>query len=73
MRLAFLGAGQTPILAREAMAAVEGKRLSPEIIAASAQALAEDLDPGGDIYATAATKMHLARVLTGRALTALAA
>lgn len=73
VRLAFLGAGGTPVLARNAMASVEDKRLSPGIIAASAQALAEDLDPGGDIYATAATKMHLARVLIGRALTALAA
>lgn len=73
VRLAFLGAGQTPVLARKAMTAVEGKRLSPPVIAASAQALTDDLDPGGDIHSTAATKMHLARVLTGRALTALAA
>jgi len=73
VRLAFLGAGQTPMLARMAMAAVEGKHLSPPVIAASAQALAHDLDPSGDIYSTAVTKMHLARVLTGRALTALAA
>lgn len=73
VRLAFLGAGQTPVLARKAMAAVEGKRLSPPVIAASAQALAGDLDPSGDIYSTVVTKMHLARVLTGRALTALAA
>jgi carbon-monoxide dehydrogenase medium subunit len=73
VRLAYLGAGQTPMLARKAMAAVEGKRLSPPVITASAQALADDLDPGGDIYSTAATKLHLARVLTGRALTALAA
>ena len=73
VRLAFLGAGQTPVLARKAMAVVEGKRLSPPVIAASAQALADDLDPDSDIYSTAATKMHLARVLTGRALTALVA
>jgi carbon-monoxide dehydrogenase medium subunit len=73
VRLAFLGAGETPVLARKAMAAVEGKRLSAEVIAASAQALAQDLEPSGDIYSTAATKMHLARVLTGRALTSLAA
>jgi carbon-monoxide dehydrogenase medium subunit len=73
VRLAFLGCGETPVLARKAMAAVEGKRLCAEIIAASAQALYEDLDPSGDIYSTAATKMHLARVLTNRVLTALAA
>ena len=73
VRLAFLGAGQIPVLARTAMAAVEGRRPSRDVIAASAQALAEDLDPSGDIHSTAATKTHLARVLTERALTALAA
>lgn len=73
VRLAFLGCGETPVLARRAMAAVEGKRLGAEVIAASVQALSGDLQPGGDIYSTAATKMHLARVLTTRALIALKA
>jgi carbon-monoxide dehydrogenase medium subunit len=73
VRLAYLGAGQTPVLARTAMAAVEGKPLSPAIIEKTAQALASDLDPGGDTNSTPATKMHLARVITGRALAALAA
>ena len=73
VRLAFLAAGPVPVLARKAMAAIEGKRPSAEVIAACAAALAEDLDPGDGIDSTAATKMHLARVLTGRALLALAA
>ena len=73
VRLAFLAAGPVPVLARKAMAAVEGKRPSAEVIAACAEALAEDLDPGDGIDSTAATKMHLARVLTERALLALAA
>lgn len=73
LRLAFLGVGQTPVLARSAMAAMEGKRASVEIIAAATRALDRDLDPAPDLYSSAATKMHLARVLTGRALTALAA
>ena len=71
VQLAYLGADQTPILAKTAMAAVEGKHLSPTVIDAAAQALASDLDPGGDCYATPATKLHLARIITGRALTAL--
>ena len=71
VQLAYLGMDQTPILAKTAMAAVEGKRLSPTVIEAAAQALASDLDPGGDCYATPATKLHLARIITGRALTAL--
>jgi carbon-monoxide dehydrogenase medium subunit len=71
VQLAFLGVGQTPVLAKAAMAEVEGKRLSPAVIAAAAKALASDLDPSGDTYSTPATKLHLARVITGRALTAL--
>lgn len=73
LRLAFLGVGPAPVLARTAMAAVEGKRASADTIAAATKALAKDLDPGPDLYSSAATKMHLARALTGRALAALAA
>jgi carbon-monoxide dehydrogenase medium subunit len=73
LRLAFLGMGQTPVLARGAMAAMEGKRAAADAIAAANLALVRDLDPAPDLYSTAATKMHLARALTGRALAALAA
>ena len=73
LRLAFLGVGQVPVLARGAMAVMEGKRAAAEAIAAATQALSRDLDPGPDLYSSAATKMHLARALTGRALAALAA
>jgi len=73
VQLAFLGTDQTPVLAKTAMAEIEGKKLSPALIAAASQALASDLDPAGDAYSTAATKMHLARVIAGRALASLAA
>ena len=73
LRLAFLGVGSVPVLARGAMAVMEGKRAATEAIAAATQALSRDLDPGPDLYSSAATKMHLARALTGRALAALAA
>jgi carbon-monoxide dehydrogenase medium subunit len=73
VQLAFLGVDQTPVLAKSSMAEIEGKRLSPAVIAAAAKALASDLDPSGDAYSTPATKLHLARVITARALTALAA
>ena len=72
VRLAYLGAGDTPLLASQAMAAVEGKPPSAEVFAAAAAALASELKPAADLYAAAPTKLHLARVLTGRALTALA-
>jgi carbon-monoxide dehydrogenase medium subunit len=64
--------GQTPVLARGAMAAMEGKRAAADAIGTATQALARDLHPAPDLYSSAATKMHLARVLTGRALAALA-
>jgi carbon-monoxide dehydrogenase medium subunit len=73
VRLVFLGVGGAPVLAREAMAAVERKPASPEAMGAATKALEQDLDPSPDLYSSAATKMQLARVLTGRALAALAA
>ena len=73
LRLAFLGVGAAPALARGAMAAMEGKRASTDAIAAATQALVKDLEPDADLYSSAATRMQLARVLTGRALAALAA
>jgi carbon-monoxide dehydrogenase medium subunit len=73
VRLAFLGVDQVPVLAGTAMAEVEGKRLSPAVIATAAKAMASDFDPSGDTYSTPATKMHLARVIAGRALNALVA
>jgi carbon-monoxide dehydrogenase medium subunit len=73
LRLAFLGVGPTPVLARGAMAAMEGKRASADTIAAAAKALGKDFDPAADLYSTGATKLHFARVLTGRALAVLGA
>jgi aerobic carbon-monoxide dehydrogenase medium subunit len=73
VRLAYLGLGATPALAKNAMAAIEGKAVGADSIAATQQALGKDLDPIGDLYSAPATKLHLARVLTGRALNALVA
>jgi carbon-monoxide dehydrogenase medium subunit len=73
LRLAFLGVGAAPVLARKTMAVMEGKRVSAESVAAAAKSLSSDLRPSPDLYSSAATKMQLARVLTGRALEALAA
>jgi aerobic carbon-monoxide dehydrogenase medium subunit len=71
IRLVFLGVGPAPVLARKAMAAIEGRPASPEAIAVATKALTQDLDPSPDLYSSAATKMQLARVLTGRALAAI--
>jgi carbon-monoxide dehydrogenase medium subunit len=73
VRLAYLNLGPTPVLARNAMRAIEGKPVSAEVVAAAQAALDADLDPSADIYSSVPTKMHLARVITGRALAALLA
>ncbi len=72
VRLAYLGAGPTAILAKKAMAAAEGKKPETATISAVQNALADDLSPAASADTSAAAKLHLARVLTGRALAALA-
>jgi len=70
-RLAYLAVGDGPVLATQAMAALQGKSLDAAAIQAAQQALSRDLRPNGDLQADPATKIHLARVLLGRALNAL--
>ena len=70
MRLSFLAVGDGPVLAKQAMAVLEGQPLNDHSIRQAQQALDQDLQPSGDLQATAATKLHCARVLLGRALTA---
>ena len=62
IRLAFFGAGPKPTLAKGAALAAK------KSVAAAQEALAKDLDPQADLYHSGATKLHLARVLLGRAL-----
>jgi len=71
--LAFFGIGAIPVLAVNAAAALEGNPYSPDIVAAVQSAVSTDLEPyaTGDLYHGAATKLHLARVLAGRAVHAL--
>ncbi|HEX7969638.1 MAG TPA: xanthine dehydrogenase family protein subunit M [Stellaceae bacterium] len=70
-RLVFFGAGAKPIEAGTAAAAL-GQGALLDRIAAAQDALADDLDPLGDLQADGATKRHLARVLLARAVRALA-
>jgi len=58
-RLVFLGAGPTPVFARNAS--------SQDSLERAKQALAQDLDPPADLYHSSATKLHLAGVLVERA------
>jgi len=63
LRLAFFGVGATPVLARHAAA--------QQTLREASDALARDLDPTADLYHSAATKLHLARVLLERAWNAI--
>ena len=71
-RLVFFGVGAKPVLAQAAGAAIEGREIDEATVQAAQAALARDLEPIGDLQASAATKMHLACVLTARALRQLA-
>ena len=73
LRLVFFSAGDRPILAPTAAAAIEGQAYSPQTAKAVQDSLHQDLDPPGDLNGGSATKLHLARVLTGRILADLAA
>lgn len=68
-RLVYLSVGDAPVEAREAAALLAGQEVSAQAIAAAAEKASRDeMEPRGDIHATAEFKRHLARVLTGRVL-----
>ncbi len=70
-RWVYLSVGDGPIEAVEAPRRLLGERLTlPLIEEAAAQAARHEIDPSGDIHASAAFKRHLAQVLTRRALLA---
>jgi carbon-monoxide dehydrogenase medium subunit len=64
----FFGVGDRPVSAERATAAVAGKIVSAETIAAAQAALDGDLDPPADLHGSPQMKRHLARVLLARAL-----
>jgi carbon-monoxide dehydrogenase medium subunit len=67
-RLIYFGVGNGPVPAARAAAALDGRTLGAEAIAAAQAALADDLDPPSDLHGPPEMKRHLARVLTARAL-----
>ena len=68
-RLAFLSVGDKPVVAARAAAQLAGEVPTAEAIAAAAETVArEEIDPTGDLHASAAFKRHLTRALTVRAL-----
>lgn len=67
-RLVYFGSEVKPTFGTHAMAALKGRKWSDETRKAVAAALADDLDPMTNLQGSAAMKLHLQRVLTGRAL-----
>ncbi len=75
LRLVYFGCEGHARLARQAALAAEagGRPYTPQVFAAVKDALAEELDPMENMQGSRATKLHMAQVLTGRALEALLA
>lgn len=67
-RLVYFGSETKPTLGKNAIAAIKGKPWSAAARDAVAAALADDLDPMANTFGSSATKLHLQRVLTQRAL-----
>lgn len=68
-RIVYLNLGEIPMVAAQAAAALLGQRPTADLIDAIAhQAAQTEIDPTGDIHATAAYKRHLAHVLGKRVM-----
>ena len=68
LKAVFFGVGDRPTLARQAVAELLRAPVSATTIAAAQAALANDLAPQNDLQASSETRLHLARVLLGRAV-----
>lgn len=68
-RLVFLSAGDGPLIATAAADSLVGEKLDERLIEEIARQVAElEVEPTGDIHASAEFKRHLCRVLANRAL-----
>jgi CO/xanthine dehydrogenase FAD-binding subunit len=67
-RLVFLAVGGGPLVATRAAAALAGQTPGDAAIEAAAEAAAGEIEPTGDVHATAEFKRHLAKVLSKRVL-----
>ena len=72
-RIAYFGVSTKPVLARGAMAALDGSNADATAVAAAQACLEKDLSVIADLYNSPATKLHLSRVLLGRLLAKIAA
>jgi carbon-monoxide dehydrogenase medium subunit len=68
-RIVFLSAGDRPVQALQAAELLKGQKPTTDSIRAAAEkAASADIDPAGDIHASAEFRRHLANVLSRRAL-----
>jgi carbon-monoxide dehydrogenase medium subunit len=67
-RIAIGGLGSGPLRAKATEAALQGQRLTDDVMAAAAAKAAEGSDPADDVYASAEYKSHMATVLARRAI-----
>ena len=67
-RVALGGLGSGPVRARATETGLQGKSLTPEVIAAAAAKAIETADPVEDSYASAEYKRHVATVYARRAI-----
>jgi carbon-monoxide dehydrogenase medium subunit len=65
LSLVFFGVASTPVLAAGTASALVGRPIDEAVIKAAASRLDEELDPIGDLHASAAMKRHLARHYLG--------
>jgi len=68
-KLVYFSVGNGPVEAHHAEALLQGQQLTAEAIQTAAETAAtQDIDPPGDIHASAAFRRHLAKVLARRVL-----
>src|SRR5437667_12594407 len=68
MRVVFFGVADRPQRAARLERALDGEPATERTIEAALAKLDADLEPRADLHASAATKLHLAKVLAGRVL-----
>ena len=62
------GAASVPVTADAIARSLQGTQLEDATIDAAVESIGQVLDPGSDVHATAAYRLHLARVLAARVL-----
>lgn len=73
LRLTFLGASDKSLLAVKTSQVFVNKGFSESSLKEAQDVLGTELDPTADLYSSVETKLHLARVLTARAMKQLSA